>query len=53
MRIVSHGIFGEYFITLHDLETILSLDEMADFPIHVIINGEYYTLEKEESNGQI
>ena len=50
MRIVSHGFFGEYFITLHDLEMFLSLDELKNCPIHVIINGEYYTLEKEDNH---
>lgn len=45
MRIERHGFFAEYFLTLHDLEQILK--EIPEiYQIRVIINGEYYTLER-------
>lgn len=49
MRIESNGIFAQYFLTLHDLELLLKDERMKDYPVTVIINGEYYTLEKEDA----
>ena len=50
MRIEKNGFFAEYFITLHDLEMILADEKMKGYPVRVVINGEYYTLEKEDKN---
>lgn len=50
MRIEKNGFFAEYFITLHDLELLLADDGMKGYPVRVVINGEYYTLEKEDNH---
>ena len=50
MRIEHNGVFAEYFITPHDLELLLNDEKMKCYPITVIINGEYYALEKEDNH---